>query len=233
MLKIFNTRVYGMEESIIAGGYPMRADEITEWTEEELNLTEKDIKRAVKLGTVPTGTGHDNFLKGIIVQFDIKYPNYWTPQFQRYSFHDIVSSNSKMHRLTKMDIKECCNKYVDDVVIENLQKWVEIYNLFETGEKEKDIDGNRYSRYEVFMKVISNCPLGFEQTMRVTSNYLQLKTIYLQRRGHKLKTDWQGFCAWCESLPNFVEFCLKGERVFTNSKGEPLKEEFDWTNSNR
>jgi hypothetical protein len=209
MLKVFNTRVYGMEESIIAGGYPMRADEITEWTEEDLQLDDKDIERAGKLGRVPTGTGHDNFLKGIIVQFDVRYPNYWTPQFQRYSFHDIVSSNSKMHRLTKMDIKECCNKYVDDIVIENLQKWVDIFNSFENGVTEMSIEGTTYSKYEVFMKVLSNAPLGFEQTMRVTSNYLQLKTIYLQRRHHKLKEDWGNFCTWCESLPHFKEFCIK------------------------
>lgn len=209
MLKVFNTRVYGLEESIIAGGYPMRADEITEWTEEDTHLTEKDMARAIKLGTVPTGSGHDNFLKGIIVQYDVKYPNYWTPQFQRYSFHDIVSSNSKMHRLTKMDIKECCNKYVDSVVIENLQKWVDLYNSFEFGMNEISIDGRIYSKYEVFMKVVSNAPLGFEQTMRVTSNYLQLKTIYLQRRHHKLKEDWGTFCEWCETLPHFKDFCLK------------------------
>ncbi len=209
MLKVFNSRVYGLEESVLAGGYPMRADEIGEWTEEELQLTEKDIKRAVKLGSVPTGTGHDNFLKGIIVQFDVRYPNYWTPQFQRYSFHDIVSSNSKMHRLTKMEIKDCCNKYVDDVVIENLQKWVDIFNTFEPGMTEVEVEGTTYSKYEAFMKVISNCPLGFEQTMRVTSNYLQLKTIYLQRKHHKLKEDWGNFCEWCESLPHFKEFCLK------------------------
>ena len=190
MLKIFNTRVYGLEESVLAGGYPMRADEITEWSEEELNLTEKDMKRAAKLGAVPTGTGHDNFLKGVIVQFDVRYPNYWTPQFQRYSFHDIVSSNSKMHRLTKMDIKECCNKYVDDAVIENLQKWVDIFNTFEAGMTEVEVEGTTYSKYEIFMKVVSNAPLGFEQTMRVTSNYLQLKTIFLQRKYHKLKVDW-------------------------------------------
>jgi len=209
MLKIFNTRVYGLEESVLAGGYPMRADEIGEWTEEELNLTDKDMKRAAKLGTVPTGTGHDNFLKGVIVQFDVRYPNYWTPQFQRYSFHDIVSSNSKMHRLTKMEIKECCNKYVDDVVIENLQKWVDIFNTFEAGMTEVEVEGTTYSKYETFMKVVSNCPLGFEQTMRVTSNYLQLKTIYLQRKHHKLKEDWGNFCEWCETLPHFKEFCLK------------------------
>ena len=213
MLKVFNERVYGLEESIIAGGYPMRADEITEWEAEDLILSEQDIKRAAKLGTVPTGTGHDNFLKGIIVQFDVRYPNYWTPQFQRYSFHDIVSSNSKMHRLTKMDIKECCNKYVDERIIAILNEKVEKYNEITVSKEEmiekEGAEAYKQAQYESFMDVVSNCPLGFEQTMRVTSNYLQLKTIYLQRKHHKLKEDWGNFCTWCESLPHFKEFCLK------------------------
>ena len=38
----------------------------------------------------------------------------------------------------------------------------------------------------------------------MTTNYRQLKTIYLQRKNHKLK-EWHEFCAWCESLPYFME----------------------------
>ena len=211
MLKIFNDRVYGLEESLIASGYPMIAESIEEW-DETPNLDEKDFKRAGKLGNVPTGTGHDNFLKGIIVQFDITYPNYWTPQFQRYHFADIVSSTSKMHRLTKMDLKKSCNEYVDDVVIENLNRWIEIFNSFEKEQKEVEIDGKIYTKYEIYMKIISNCPMGLEQTMRVTTSYLQLKTIYLQRRYHKLKEDWGNFCDLCLTLPHFEVFCLKSNK---------------------
>lgn len=208
MLKIFNTRIYGLDESLIASGYPMKAKKIVEW-DDEVEVSEKDFMRAQRLGKVPTGTGHDNFLKGIIVQFDITYPNYWTPQFQRYHFADIVSSTSKMHRLTKMNLKEACNEYVDQIVIDNLNKWIEIYNSFEEGENEKEILGEIFTKYQVYMKIISNCPMGLEQTMRVTTSYLQLKTIYQQRRNHKLKEDWGAFCDWCLTLPYFKEFCLK------------------------
>ena len=45
-------------------------------------------------------------------------------------------------------------------------------------------------------------PHGSEATM--TTNYQQLKTMYLQRRYHKL-TEWRTFCKWCEELPHFVE----------------------------
>ena len=39
----------------------------------------------------------------------------------------------------------------------------------------------------------------------VQCSYLQLKTIYFQRRNHKLKEDWVTFCDWCETLPMFKE----------------------------
>lgn len=241
MLSIHNVKVYGMEESMVASGYPMIAGEIGDWDEDRFDDMSADIKRMIKLGTVPTGTGHDSALKGIAVHFDVKYPNYWTPQAQRYSHFSIISSTSKTHRLMKMDLKDACNEYVDDEVISRVNHWIGIYNLlidrssneaiyideswYATVEDAQrilnkrrgvklsieDIESNiekRISKSDVYMRIISNCPMGLEQTMRVTTNYLQLKTIHQQRRHHKLK-DWQVFCDWIESLPNFKEFCLK------------------------
>lgn len=216
MLEINNTRVYGLEESIISSGYPMIAEEIGEWDDyAEDFITEKDIKRAIKLGNTPQGSGHSNYLKGIIVQFDVKYPNYWTPEFQRYNFADIISSTSKMHRLTKMNVKEMCNEYVDDEIVEILENKIDFYNDW-VANKESTLQANHISLKEWneetsrrFMKIISNTPMGLEQTMRISTNYLQLRTIYNQRRNHKLK-DWRVFCDWCETLPYFKEFCLGG-----------------------
>lgn len=207
MLKIFNVNVYGLKESVKASGYPMLSDEIPIYDEID-ELSEKEIKRIKKLGNAIPGSGHDCFLKGITVQFDITYPNYWTPQFQRYHFADIVSSTSKMHRITKMNLNKTCNEYVDEIVIENLKKWVDIYNKFPEEKNEIIIDGIKYKKYNIFMKIISNAPLGLEQTMRVTTNYLQLKSIYNQRRHHKLKEDWGAFCDWCLTLPLFKEICI-------------------------
>ena len=64
------------------------------------------------------------------------------------------------------------------------------------------------SLYFAFMRCISNCPQGIELFMRVSTNYLQLKNIYHQRKHHKLKEDWiDGFCIdFIEQLPYFEEF---------------------------
>ena len=47
-------------------------------------IKDTDKKRAEKLARTPNGSGHNNFLKGIIVQFDLQYPEYFSPQLQRY-----------------------------------------------------------------------------------------------------------------------------------------------------
>jgi len=54
---------------------------------------------------------------------------------------------------------------------------------------------------------MSNLPMGLELTMRVTSNYLQLKSIYHQRKGHRM-SFWKDYCDWVENLPFFRELVL-------------------------
>lgn len=183
-MEISNVRVYDLEESLKASGYAMSLD---------TESCRADLKRGSKLGSVKTGTGHDNFLCGVRVSFDVKYSQYWSMQAQRYNWFDIVSSQSKMHRILKMNIKEQCNKYVTVEAINNLNICIAIYNEFPNN--------------ETFMGVISNVPMGLELIMRVSTNYQQLKTIYFQRKNHKL-LDWKEFCLWVETLPYFKEMIL-------------------------
>ena len=50
-------------------------------------------------------------------------------------------------------------------------------------------------------------PASFKQKRTVNTNYAELMNIYLQRKNHRLKEEWQEvFCKWCESLPYFMEF---------------------------
>lgn len=87
--KIENTQVYGLENAIRASGNPMR----TAITSPEEELTAKDFKRAEKLANTGLGEGHDNYLNGIIVQFDLHAPLYMWKQIQRYHFVDFISLN--------------------------------------------------------------------------------------------------------------------------------------------
>ena len=204
MVEITNVKVYDLKESVIASRNAMRLTP-PEYTEEEFQAS---LDRAIKLAKCGGGSGHSNFRKGIRVSFDIKYPGYFTPELQRYSFMDIVTSSSKMHRLVKMDMDCCFNKYVTPESKANMKKYIDSYNMaVETGDAQ-DI-------YEAFMIVISNCPLGIELFMRCSTNYEQLATIYRQRRHHKLKEDWGAFCKFIENLPYSKELILIGLKYET------------------
>ena len=124
MTEIKNLQVYGLEESIKRSGLPMMTDIF-----EDISIVEDDLKRGDKLANTAIGSGHSNYLKGIIVQFDLRYPEYLSPEMQRYHWFEIVSSMSKMHRLTKLNIRECVNNYVTEEIIVLIEKYLKVLHL--------------------------------------------------------------------------------------------------------
>lgn len=198
MLEISNVKVYDLEETLVASGNAMRTEPV-EVTPEEVEKGLKRMQKLVKASANSSVHCHDNALTGIRVSFDIKYPQYWSLEFQRYHFADIVTSSSKMHRLCKMNIANACNKYVSIETIAQLEELVDRYNYAVERGADEDVI------YDNFMKMISNCPMGLELFMRVSTNYKQLQTIYKQRKNHRLKEDWGTFCKMIEELPYFEE----------------------------
>lgn len=195
MLKVYNVKVYDLEESLIASGYAMKTEPVEDF--DKLDVLQgiergKKLVNASKVGDVHC---HDNFLTGIRVSFDVVYPQYWSMEAQRYHWFDIVTSSSKMHRLDKMDLDVACNEYVDDEIKDRFRTFIELYKANPC--------------QATWMNLISNCPMGLELFMRVSTNYKQLQTIYFQRRYHK-NIDWRVFCEWIETLPYFNEL-IKGK----------------------
>ena len=211
MLEFHNVKVYDLKESVIASRNAMRID-MPEYNEEEFV---KGLKRAVSLSKCGGGSGHSSFRKGIRVNFDMKYTQYITKQFQRYHWYDFISSSSLMHRITKMDFDKCCAKYVTQRNVDDMNEMVAEYNDIQNSDEEGSInyyfnlrDGStieakskKEALYYQFMMIIQNCPMGAELFVRVTTNYEQLATIAKQRRGHKLKEDYGAFFDMLRSLP--------------------------------
>lgn len=203
MIEVRNTEVYGLERSLKAvrnSFVTTRIDTTKDFKDEEDR--DKAFSRGHILGSnQDPHQSHDAYLKGITVYFDITYPQYWTPEFQRYKFVDIIMSTSKMHKLEKNalksfeEFKKQFNKYVDDDVIRKLQQLAQEWEAATTKE----------AKYDAFMRLVSNLPCGYELEMTCKTNYLELKTIYIQRSHHKLKEDWGAFLDWCDSLPYFNE----------------------------
>lgn len=192
-MEIINTQVYGLSESIIRSGFPMKIDI------RDIDYT-KQQSVAMKLANCPSGTGHDSFLKGIIVQADITAPTYWWPQWMRYHFQDTISSQSKMHTLAKLTLDELLDRVRSSELSEDEYFVVAPY-LMKCFRLFRD---NKIT-LEQYLGLI---PMGFEYTAGVTTNYLQLKSIYKQRQNHTLVMWSKTFVDWINILPH-KEFILK------------------------
>ena len=182
---ISNVQVYGLEESIKRSKYPMSTDTST--------CTTEPTKTTYSLGRASVGSGHDNWLNGVIVQFDLTFTNKVWVEAERYHFLDFVSSQSTMHRITKFNLDKAYIEYTDPRMIVIMQQLVDQYNADPTPDN--------------YLKVLYSNPAGFKITAGMTTNYRQLKTIYYQRKNHRLP-EWRVFTEWIETLPMFKELIL-------------------------
>ena len=203
---VSNVNVYGFEESIKGSKYPMAVDLST--------VTGEVTERTIKLAQAKTGSGHDNFLNGIIVQFDLTFTNKAWVEAERYHFLDFVSSQSTMHRITKFDLDKAYNEYVDQRIVEIMKEKVSAYNELQADikalrEEGKDVSTLSDLAAEKYLEILYSNPAGFRLTARMTTNYRQLKTIYHQRKTHRLP-EWRAFCAWIETLP-YSEFLISAQ----------------------
>lgn len=175
---VTNAEVYALERSIRESKYPMAAD--------SSKCTSDITDRQYKLAKAPAGSGHDNFLCGILVRFDLTFTiKAWT-EAERYHWFEIVSSQSTMHRIAEMDYDKCMYEYVTDNTKKEVARLRDEYNLNQTPEN--------------YLRLLYNCPVGLQLTAGMSTNYQQLKTIYAQRKTHRLP-EWKEFCKWIESLP--------------------------------
>lgn len=184
---VSHAKVFGLDGSIRRSKFPMSIDT------ESLNGELTEGIRA--LAQSEQGSGHDNWLNGVIVQFDFKFSNKGWVEAERYHFFDFISSQSTMHRITKFDLDEAYNTYVDKRIIDIVKAKVSEYNQL------CESDAPREEKKKKYLEILYNNPAGFEITAGMTTNYRQLKTIYHQRRNHRLP-EWVEFCKWIETLPH-------------------------------
>ena len=117
---ISNVKVYGLEESIKRAKYPMSTD---------VGKLNSDLTSGIaSLARSERGAGHDQWLTGVIVQFDLTFTvKAWT-EAQRYHFLDFVSSQSTMHRITRFNLDNQYVKYVDQRIVDIMKEKIRDYN---------------------------------------------------------------------------------------------------------
>lgn len=180
---VSHAHVYGLENSIRRAKFPMAVDP---------NLLNSELTDGISgLAKSKPGEGHDQWLTGVIVQFDLTFSNKVWVEAERYHFFDFISSQSTMHRIAKFDFDQTYNEYVDGRIIKIMKEKLDEYN----NETDEDV------RREMYLGLLYSNPAGCMITAGMTTNYRQLKTIYHQRKNHRLP-EWRMFCRWIEKLPH-------------------------------
>ncbi|MDO5547438.1 MAG: hypothetical protein Q4F79_03025 [Eubacteriales bacterium] len=197
---VSNAKVYGLDESIRRAKFPMSVD---------TNQVTSELTNGIKaLAQSAHGAAHDQWLTGVVVQFDLTFSNKGWVEAERYHFLDFVSSQSTMHRITKFDLDKAYNEYVDKRIVDIMKEKVRDYNDYcvslETSlipQSQEVLEMFEEEKKRKYLGILYSNPAGFEITAGMTTNYRQLKTIYSQRKNHRLP-EWREFCKWIETLPH-------------------------------
>lgn len=197
---VSNAKVYGLDESIRRAKFPMSVD---------TNQVTSELTNGIKaLAQSAHGAAHDQWLTGVVVQFDLTFSNKGWVEAERYHFLDFVSSQSTMHRITKFDLDKAYNEYVDKRIVDIMKEKVRDYNDYcvslETSlipQSQEVLEMFEKEKKRKYLGILYSNPAGFEITAGMTTNYRQLKTIYSQRKNHRLP-EWREFCKWIETLPH-------------------------------
>jgi len=185
---ISNLHIYGLDNAIRGSKFPMVTN---------VDSATSDITMTThKLAQSKQGSGHDQFLTGIVAQFDLTFTvKAWT-EAERYHFLDFISSQSTMHRISEFELDNQYSEYTDRRIIAIMNELKDKYN--ETHNPED------------YLRLLYSNPCGFKLTAAMTTNFRQLKTIYYQRKDHRLP-EWREFCKQLEEIPEFRDIVLGGD----------------------
>ena len=195
---VSNVNVYGFEEAVKGAKYSYAIDTKA--------VTSEVTKTTLSLANSKAGSGHDQFMTGIIVQFDLTFSNKAWVEAERYKFLNFISSQSTMHRITKFDLDQAYLPYVDNRIVEIMKEKVKAYNELQAQmtsfkNEGKDVSEMTNTLNEMYLEILYSNPAGFRLTAKMTTNYRALKTIYNQRKDHRLP-EWRAFCEWVKTLPH-------------------------------
>lgn len=216
-MKFENTHVYGILDAIRGARNPLEswsksdsyldAEHNTIIGPNDMRLLQNLLNASVK----DRSNSHSKFLRQIMLSVDIEASLFWFKEFDTYKVGTTANSTSTMHKLATTPICLAC---------------------FETGDMRSvdlgDVDGN-YKDHIVHMiefletlrqryletkdkqywkELIRWLPESWLQTRTVTANYQVIRSMYFDRRNHKL-TEWsESFVDWVKTLPYAEELIM-------------------------
>jgi len=216
-MKFENTHVYGILDAIRGARNPLEswsksdsyldAGHNTIIGPNDMRLLQNLLNASVK----DRSNSHSKFLRQIVLSVDITAGLHWFKEFDTYKVGTTANSTSTMHKLAttpiclacfetddmrSVDLGDADGNYKDHIVhmIEFLETLRQRY--LETKDK------------QYWKELIRWLPESWLQTRTVTANYQVIRSMYFDRRNHKL-TEWsESFVDWVKTLPYAEELIM-------------------------
>ncbi len=203
MVEFQTTEVAGFLSAIAGMRHPLKSyakadTKINEDGSIIIGVNDYDLaKRLCQAGSPE----HAKFLRQIEVWVNITAPRFWWTEFDTYKIGTVANSQSTMHTLMRDGVKEEDlyfyfgeDEEANSVMrsyINAINELIELYKTLEAGEIKE----------QYFEKIKAMLPEGFIQTRMVSLNYQVLRTMYNQRKGHRLSGWNTDFVNWINTLP--------------------------------
>lgn len=206
-----NTEVWGFEHAFRGMRNPLnsweKSDSYWDFPEypDRYVIGEEDLKLAQKL--LKGGNEHAKFMRMIHVAVDVDMPRYWWSEADTYHFNS-KNSCSTMHRLLNNNNPITINMFV--ICEEDKEWWTLTIDRLEKMRQEYKAKGaTNQTKERLLVRAKRMLPEGFLQMRTFDTNYAELRSMYFQRRHHRLKEEWiDTFCKWVESLPYAKELII-------------------------
>lgn len=215
-MKFEKCEVFNFEGAFRGMRNPKNSWNLSDSDFSNLIIGPNDMKLAKNL--IAAGPEHRKFLRQIMVCLDIEAPFYWWKEFDTYKVATTADSCSTMHKLTEKPItfdsfeigdfynipypkeaqEEGIKSYCDDDFVQMcLVPYLEYLR-----QKYLETKDTRY-----WKELVRWLPNGYLQKRTWTGNYETLRSMYRQRKNHKL-IEWHEFCDFIETLPYAKELII-------------------------
>lgn len=203
MVNFQTIEVAGFAPAIMGMRHPLKSyDKADSSYDEEgiLHIGQNDYDLAKRLCQAG-GPEHAKFLRQIEVWVNITAPRFWWPEFDTYKIGTTANSQSTMHTLMRDGVKPEDIYFIfgeDEIAnnamltyIQAINDLIDLYKQLEPGDIKE----------QYFEKIKAMLPEGFLQTRMVSLNYQVLRTMYNQRKSHRLSGWNTDFVNWIKTLP--------------------------------
>lgn len=166
----------------------------------DMGLAQRLLKAAINSGS----NSHSKFLRQIMVSADFTTSLTHWKQIDTYKVGTTTNSQSTMHRLSFTPItRECFDQRCFG--IPEFDKYWDLH-IAKLEEIRKEYNETKDPKY--WSALVNLLPESWLQTRHWTGNYQCIRTMYFDRRNHKLK-DWNtDFVNWVKTLPYAKELIM-------------------------